>query len=108
MSFESGFFAQLPNAGVNWRGIGGIDYAAWNFQFGGISAVAVLFDHDQLSLRCQGDDVDPIGALEDVHVVCAARARRRLQVTSDLEYTIFTKFCGFDQRPGLNHESRFS
>lgn len=96
MSFESRFFAQLSNAGTEWRWIVGVDYAAGDFEFGCVCAVAVLFDHDQLSLRCYSDDVDPIRAIEDVHVVCSTRAGRCFEVASDLEYAVFTKFCAFE------------
>src|SRR5260370_36744472 len=59
------------------RWIFGIDYAAGDLEGELGDSVASLMDHHDLVAFGEGDDVDPVGRIEDEEVVLAAARMRR-------------------------------
>jgi len=59
--------------------------SARDLQFHRLGAVAELFHEDQISARGQCDDIDPIGAVDDVKIVLRPGAWRLLAVGANGE-----------------------
>ena len=71
----TGFLAQFAQGGGDRIGLAGVHHAAGNFQLHGFRALPVLLDQHYLTFRREGDDVHPVGALEDDHLMLGAGAR---------------------------------
>jgi hypothetical protein len=75
LSFVAGFLPQLAKTCCDRRFVGAPIIAAGNFQFDRVRPVAILLNHHKLLLGCDGDNVHPIDAVNDVEVVLSAGPR---------------------------------
>ena len=85
----AGFFAHFAAGALASRGVLGIQHAAGNLEGEILDAMAELADQYHFACCCEGNDIDPIPALEDEKVVLLARSRRAAGIFSDLEDAIF-------------------
>ena len=103
LSFVTGFLAQFPDACGGGRGVLRVNDAAGDFQLHRVRALAILLDHHQLPVGCDGDDVDPIDAVEDEEVMFFAGAWVDTEVGTQLEDAKITDEFGTDFFPRFNH-----
>ena len=103
LALVAGFFEQFAAACGLWRGIAGIHQAAGDFQFDGVGALAILFDQDHLLIRGEGDDVDPVDAINDKEAVFAAGARGDFEVFAEGEDAEIAEVFGGGFAPGMDH-----
>ena len=99
----TGLFTQLAHGGRHRVGLARIHHAAGDFEFHGVRAVAVLLHHHELLVGRNGNDVDPVDAVEDVKIVFLAGARRDFHVRPQFEDAEITDELRTDLFPRLNH-----
>src|SRR3989304_6317660 len=83
-----------------------VHHAARNLQLHRVRAVAELFDHHQLLIGRDGDDIHPVDAVENDEVVFFASARRNFFVRPHRENAEVADGRGTDFLPGLDHVAR--
>jgi len=98
----AGFLAEFADGAGHGIGFMGIEHAAGDFEFEGVGAVPVLFDHDQVPVRGDGAGIGPVDAIDDVEVMFATGARMDLGVGSDGEDAEISGGCGSEPGPGLD------
>ena len=69
LAFVAGFLSQFTQAGDHGRLVRRVDHTARNFKFDRVRPVSVLFDHHEVAIRCERDDVDPVDTIDDVEIV---------------------------------------
>jgi hypothetical protein len=69
--------------------------------------MAELFHEDQISARGQCDDIDPIGAVDDVKIVLRPGAWRLLAVGANGEAAKIGEGTGGNLGPGFDRRSVF-
>lgn len=89
---EPCFLIHLAPGSVE-RGFSIIDDAAGNFQRDRFRTVTILFDHHDLAVTRQGNDVHPIVALENVEIMRAIAAL--LHLLDDVEDAAIRNNCFF-------------
>ena len=103
LAFVAGLLAQFAHGGRHRVGLARVHHAAGNLQLDGVRAVPILLDHHDLPVGRDGDDVDPVDAVEDEEVVLLAGARIDGGVGAQLEDAEIADEFGTDGFPGLNH-----
>lgn len=95
--------AQFAGGGAGGRLAGMVGHARGQLQRNRTGAVAILPDHDHVVIGRQGDNVDPVGGLEDVEAVGLPGARRERLVLSQAEDAVAAEGGGAEDRPGFDH-----
>ena len=65
----AGLFLHFPTCGMQRRDVLLIDHTARNFERDIVRPVTVLMDQDDLFIRCHGDDVHPLAAVQNKEVM---------------------------------------
>ena len=81
----AGLLAQFAHGGRHRVGLASVHHAAGNLQLDGVRAVTKLLDHHEPLVGRDGDDVNPVDAVEDEEVVFLAGARRNFKIRAQLE-----------------------
>jgi len=102
-AFVAGLLAQFTHSGRHRVGFVRIHHAAGNLQFNGAGPVAILLDHHELLVGRDGDDVDPVDAVEDEEVVLFAGARVDGGVRAQLEDAEVADEFGAGFLPWFDH-----
>jgi len=102
----AGFFAQFADAGGDRRRVLGVHHPAWDLEFDAVSPMPELLDQDRLAVVGEGDDIDPIRAVEDIEVMGLPRARRDPTLFPGAEDAEVAEHGGLDCGPGFDHWER--
>jgi len=85
LAFVAGLLAQFAHGGRHRVGLARVHHAAGNLQLDGVRAVTILLDEHELPFGRDGDDVDPVDAVEDEEIMFPAGARGNLEIGAQLE-----------------------
>jgi hypothetical protein len=103
VAYVAGLLAQFAHGGRHRVGLARVHHAAGNLQLDGVRAVTILLDHHKSLVGRDGDDVDPVDAVEDEEVVFLASARGYFEIRSQLENAEIADEFGTDFFPRFNH-----
>jgi len=99
----AGLLAQFAHGGRHRVGLARVHHAAGNLQLDGVRAVTILLDHHEPPVGRDGDDVDPVDAVEDEEIVFLAGARGNFHVGAQFEDAKVADEFGADFLPRFNH-----